>query len=197
VGMKIIGAGLGRTGTTSLKSALEHLLGAPCYHMATLFQRPEHVAPWHAAAEGRMPDWPTLLDGFAAITDWPGSAFYQDLMQAFPEAKVLLSWREPEAWLQSCRNTIFPKIVETEGAWGEMIRAVIGNSFGADLNNDQACLDAYQRHADNVKKTVPAKRLIVWTPDDGWAPICRALELPIPEVPFPHLNTTETFGKKR
>lgn len=195
--LRIIGAGLGRTGTTSLKSALEFLLNAPCYHMATLFQRPEDVAFWLAAARGNQPDWSELLTGFSAITDWPGAAFYQDMMHAFPEAKVLLSHREPTAWLKSCRSTIFPKIMETKGEWGDMIRAVIHGSFCVDMDNDRACLDAYARHAEQVRQTVPAERLIQWTPDDGWAPICSALDLPVPDQPFPHLNTTETFGRGR
>lgn len=103
--IRVVGAGLGRTGTMSLKRALEQLLGAPCYHMAEVFQHPEHVPLWHQAARGRMPDWHALLQGCAAVVDWPAASFYRELADAFPQAKVVLSLRDPESWWRSARTT--------------------------------------------------------------------------------------------
>src|SRR5579862_5982463 len=106
--MRVVGAGLGRTGTHSLKIALERLLGAPCYHMVEVFAHPEHVPAWRGAALGQMPDWHALFDGYAATVDWPSAAFWPELSEAFPETLVVLSVRDAEAWWQSASQTIFP-----------------------------------------------------------------------------------------
>src|SRR5512139_2619631 len=106
MGLRIVGAGLGRTGTLSLKLALEKLLGAPCYHMLEVFAHPEHIAVWHTAAQGRPTDWPALFRGYAATVDWPGASFYRELMDAYPDAIVLLSTRDPDSWWRSASATI-------------------------------------------------------------------------------------------
>src|SRR5262245_52291601 len=105
--MRLIGAGLGRTGTLSLKIALEKLLGGPCYHMMEVLAHPDHVALWTGAARGRMPDWHALFGGYRAVVDWPAASFYRELMQAFPDAVVLLSLRDAESWWRSAHATIF------------------------------------------------------------------------------------------
>ncbi|HUI26312.1 MAG TPA: sulfotransferase, partial [Candidatus Kryptonia bacterium] len=115
--MRLIGAGLGRTGTMSLKLALERLLGAPCYHMLEVFGHPDHIAAWHAAADGRMPDWRALLADYAAAVDWPAAAFWPELSAAFPDAVVLLSVRDPQLWWQSASETIFPASQQASGEW--------------------------------------------------------------------------------
>src|SRR5262245_3217336 len=102
--LRVVGAGLGRTGTMSLKIALERLLGAPCYHMIEVFQHPEHVAFWHEAALGRMPDWDQLFAGYAAAVDWPSAAFWPELMEAYPDALVVLSVRDTQSWWQSAHE---------------------------------------------------------------------------------------------
>src|SRR5688572_13224161 len=99
--LQVVGAGLGRTATKSLKIALEHVLAAPCYHMDEVFAHPGHIPAWHAAAQGRMPDWHTLLAGYHAVVDWPAAAFWPELSKAFPDALVLLSVRDPQSWWQS------------------------------------------------------------------------------------------------
>ena len=195
--LKVVGAGLGRTGTHSLKIALQMLLGAPCYHMVEVFQHPEHVPTWHAAARGEAVDWEGLMTGYAAAVDWPASAFWPELSAAFPDALILLSVRDPEAWWQSTQNTIFSAIdrqVEPERqAWHDMVTAMFEARFTTDLKCREACLPAFERHNADVISRAPADRLLVWQASDGWAPLCAALDLPIPDDPFPLTNTTEEF----
>lgn len=119
--LKIIGAGLERTGTMSLKIALEQLLEAPCYHMMEVFNRPQDIPVWHNAGNGGPTDWPELLDGFVAAVDWPASAFWFEISEAFPEAKILYSKRDPEKRWESASNTIFPGISVSTGPWKEMV----------------------------------------------------------------------------
>src|SRR5438105_250833 len=122
--LRVVGAGLGRTGTMSLKLALERLLGAPCYHMVEVFSHPEHVPAWHAAAQGRMPDWDQLFAGYAAAVDWPSAAFWPELIEAYPEALVVLSVRDSESWWQSAHETIFATVgsgVAGSPEWRTMI----------------------------------------------------------------------------
>lgn len=191
--LRVVGAGLGRTGTFSLKMALEELLGAPCYHMMGITERPGHVAAWRDAANGRMPDWQAFLSGYAAAVDWPASAFWRELSDAFPDAVVLLSWRDAESWWRSASATIFPSIQRAEGEWRDMLDALFQHRFVTDLDDKDACIRAFRQHLEEVRDTVPAGRLVEWQAGDGWAPICRALDLPVPETPFPHANSTEDF----
>ncbi len=191
--IQIIGAGLGRTGTTSLKVALQTLLKQPCYHMANIADHPDHVSLWLQASQGSFPDWGALFQGYSAVTDWPASAFYKELMQVYPDAKVLLSFRDSDAWFKSCQDTIFPKILSTPGEWGEMVRSVVFNTFSKDLDDREKCIAAYERHNEEVRQTVPVGRLIEWQPGDGWAPLCTALNLPVPDEDYPYVNKTKDF----
>lgn len=192
--IRVVGAGLGRTGTMSLKRALERLLGVPCYHMAEVFQHPEHVPAWHEAARGRMPDWGELLQSYAAAVDWPAASFYRELAAAFPQAWVVLSLREPESWWRSASTTIFPALEQAEDdAWRRMMEDVLATRFTRALTDKEACIAAYERHVAEVRRTVPAGRLLEWCPADGWGKLCDALGLPVPAEPFPRVNTTEEF----
>ncbi len=192
--LRVIGAGVGRTGTLSLKVALERLLGAPCYHMAEVFAHQEHVPVWRDAARGKMPDWSALLGGYAAAVDWPASAFWPELVEAFPDALVLLSVRDAESWWKSANGTIFPA---TERApsdlWRSMIEEMFASRFTSEIRDRAASIAAFERHNARVRATVPARRLLEWRAGDGWDPICRALGVPVPEEPFPHTNTTADF----
>lgn len=197
MGLKVVGAGLGRTGSHSLKIALETVLGGTCYHMVELFPRPEHVPMWHGAMVGVEPDWCAMLDGFTAAVDWPAAAVWQELHRAFPDSVVLLSVRSsPEAWWKSFSETILsvmrreppPEMAAWHAMAGDMLRRLT-----PDYADRDACIAAYEAHNDRVRRTVPAGKLIEWTPADGWSPICAGLGLPEPAMPFPHVNTTEEF----
>jgi hypothetical protein len=192
--LRIVGAGLGRTGTLSLKVALEKLLGAPCYHMAELIAHPDHVAIWHAAARGEAVDWRALFSGYRAAVDWPAAAFWEEIAAAYPDALILLSVRDAESWWKSASTTIFPTAQHApDRAWRDMIDALFTNRFTRDLTDREACIAAYERHGAHVRAAAPRDRLVEWRPGDGWEPLCRALGIPAPAEPFPHTNTSEEF----
>lgn len=196
--LQVVGAGLGRTGTNSLKVALEQLLGAPCYHMVEVFGHPEHVPQWTAAYDGTMPDWHQLFEGYAAAVDWPMAGQWQPIAEAFPDALILLSVRDPDAWWKSASDTIFvamQKALDNDDGsdpWTAMAARMM-QSFCPDWRDADAAKAAFVAHYDNVRRTAPADRLLEWTPGDGWAPICERLGVAVPDTPFPHTNTTDDF----
>lgn len=214
--LRMIGAGLGRTGTKSLKLALERLTGAPCYHMAEVFAHPEHVPSWRASFEGRDPDWASLFAGFAATVDWPAAGRWRSIAAAWPDAPILLSTREsPEQWWRSADATIFEvfrrnhfgpgrrdwlarlkSLVSPSSSavndWGRMGAAMMRDFSPGGLDRATA-MAAYERHNAAVRAEVPRGRLVEWRPGDGWDPLCRALGVPVPDEPFPHVNTSAEF----
>jgi hypothetical protein len=195
--LRVVGAGLGRTGTHSLKLALEQLLGGPCYHMVEVFGHPEHVPLWHGAATGDMPDWDALFDGYVASVDWPGAAFWPELSAKYPDAVVLLSVRDDaDAWWRSASKTIFDALSRPSppemAAWSEMVRAMF-TRFTEDWQDEDAAKAAYEAHNAAVRDAVPADRLVEYRAGDGWEPLCTALGAPVPDGPFPHVNTTDDF----
>lgn len=192
---RVVGAGLGRTGTLSLRFALEQLLGAPCYHMSEVFAHLEHVPIWTAAARGEMPDWRQFLQGYGASVDWPGSAFWPEMAAAFPEAIVLLSQRPADKWWESAHATIFKGIGASADVspWHTMVHELFASRFITNLDDREAAIAAYERHNAKVRAEVPAERLLIWSPGDGWEPICAKLGLPVPSTPFPHVNSREEW----
>lgn len=195
--IKVVGAGVGRTGTMSLKNGLEQLLGKPCYHMIEVFGHPEHVPMFRAAAEGEKIDWNEMLQGYGSTSDFPICLFWQEVLEANPDAVVVLSTRrDAEAWWESASQTIFaiagsslpPEMAE----WFEMWTAVAGARFTADWNDREAAIAAYERHNAEVRASAPG-RLVEWQASDGWGPLCEALGLSVPDEPFPHLNKREDF----
>jgi hypothetical protein len=194
--MKVIGAGLGRTGTMSQKLALERLFGAPCHHMIEVFQHPEPIPVWTRAAQGKTVDWHKLFAGYQAGVDWPICTFAVELTELYPDALVLLSVRDFEAWWKSASNTIFPAIQKADGEWREMIATLLTNTFTFELNNKEACRKAFERHYANIRERIPANRILEWKAGDGWEPICERLGITVPSEPFPHTNTTEEFKNR-
>lgn len=196
--VKVIGAGFGRTGTHSLKLALEQLGLAPCYHMTEVFVHPEHVPLWDRAAHGGPTDWASFLGPYPAAVDWPVCNFWRELSQVFPDAKFILTERDPEAWYKSISQTIIPLLQRAEppepmGAHFRMTRFAIGEQvFGSDYSKDNV-IAAYKRHNAQVKATLPASRLLVWDSPQGWGPLCAFLGVPVPATPFPKTNSTEEF----
>ncbi|HEY0486691.1 MAG TPA: sulfotransferase [Mycobacteriales bacterium] len=198
--LQVIGAGMGRTGTNSLKLALERLLGAPCYHMREVFTHPEHVPVWHAAVRGEPVDWDALFEGYAATVDWPAAAFWPELVRAYPDALVLLSVRDTaDAWWRSADATIFqglrrePPADAGPAEWHAMVRELLAHRFTPDLDDAAAAMAAYEQGNAAVRAGVPAERLVEWRTGEGWEPLCAALGLPVPDEPFPHTNTTAEF----
>ncbi len=195
MGLRIIGAGLGRTGTTSLKLALQDLLGGPCYHMLEVRERPEDPDRWGDAYEGRSPDWKRFFDGYQATVDWPAAPFWPELAEAFPDAPILLSSRDADAWWRSASSTIFTAMEAyfapdaPQDGWTRMGRGML-TTFTPAWRDEESAKAAYMAYNDRVRATAPPDRLVEWIPGDGWGPICSALSLSVPDRPFPHVNTT-------
>jgi hypothetical protein len=195
--LRVVGAGLGRAGTNSLKLALERLLGGRCYHMSECIQRPGEVAVWHAAIRGEAVDWDAPLADFAATVDWQACAFWRELSAANPDAAVVLSVREsPEAWWESMEKTIVSTLTRPVPAEDEdwlRRRAMIldlMNSFKEGWKHRDAAVAACEAHNEGVRRAGPARQLVEWRPGDGWVPLCEMLVVPAPDEPFPHANRT-------
>ncbi len=198
----MLGAGLGRTGTNSLKLALEELLDGPCYHMFELMQRLADAPTWDRAMQGQPVDWTALYDGYAATVDWPGCVFWRELRAAYPDAMVLLSTRDSaQTWWASMERTIVPLLSgppPSEDADIKHGHAQLVELFRTRLtprwwDRDEA-IAAYERHNDEVRREVPSGKLIEWETGDGWEPICAGLGLAVPSAPFPNENSADTFA---
>ncbi len=198
--LEIVGAGLPRTGTSSLKKALTHLLGGRCYHMSVIPGHPFDLgAGWDRALAGDTPDWDQLLDGYVATVDWPASLFWRELSEVNPEALVLLSVRDTaEEWWQSINATILPmarQALAPDWSEGCGLTTLVERFAGTDRWDDPATLmAAYERHNVQVHKTIPRQRLLEWHAAEGWPPLCRALGLPVPDFEFPWTNRREDWG---
>ncbi|MDT8399848.1 MAG: sulfotransferase [Pseudomonadales bacterium] len=203
--LKVIGAGLGRTGTLSLKLALEQLLGGPCYHMLELFQQlDEHAALWLETARGERVNWDRIFAGYCAAVDEPASLMWQQLLEYYPDALVVLSVRDAEKWWKSANDTILPikrKPPPTEPPglviWYDMMMELYKNLYPQGVDDPRLTQQCFLDHMARVKREVPANRLLVWEAGDGWEPLCAALGLPVPDSPFPHANTTEEFKARQ
>ncbi len=198
--LRVVGAGLGRTGTHSLKIAFEQLLGGPCYHMLEVLGRPDQRDAWAAAARGDEIDWASFLADYRATVDWPAAAFWKELSGASPDAVIVLSVRDSDAWWKSASETIFAVLErgappDDEGAVDElaMITTLMEKRFTPDWRDRDSAIAAYNAHNDRVRAEAPAAQLVEWRPGDGWAPLCAALGLEEPPMPFPHVNTTDEF----
>jgi hypothetical protein len=198
--LKIIGAGFGRTGTMSMKLALEQLGFGPCYHMKEVFERPADIALWHKAAFGQDIEWDDILRGYESGVDWPLCHFWQPLSERYPEAKILLTVRPADEWYTSMTNTIFSHLAgnqpkdHKQKTWREMVEKIVRTDTFDSRTEDRAyCEDIFNRHIAYVKETAPPDRLIVYDVGSGWDPLCQALGVPIPDEPFPKTNTTADF----
>jgi len=205
--VKVIGAGFGRTGTLSTQAALNQL-GFPCYHMFEVVRNKankSHLDFWRKVANspaGMQHDWRQVFAKYTATVDNPACCVWRELMQAYPDAKVLLTVhpRGPEAWYESTIDTIY----FTENMWqfevlravtpfgrkfGDMTRKLVWQrSHGGTMDNRDKAIAHYKQHIEDVKAAVPPGRLLVFSVDQGWKPLCDFLEVPIPPTPFPNVN---------
>lgn len=200
ISLQVIGAGFGRTGTTSLKKALEILGLGPCYHMQTAMTRLHHPYFWLRAQAHEAVDFRGFFRRYRAAIDWPACEFYRELMAACPEAKVVLTVRDPERWYDSVAETLwaigrafpwwFPPAI------ARMQDAIIWDGrFQGRFADRAAAISAFKGHLDEVQRTVPPDRLLVFDVAEGWAPLCTFLGRPIPAQPFPRLNDREFFRR--
>lgn len=194
--LKVIGAGLGRTGTLSLKLALEQLGFGPCYHMVEVMMHLNVLPLWIRAADGD-PDWDSIFEGYFATVDYPGCYFWRELAEFYQDAKVLLSVRDPEQWFESTQATIFsPDTIKRMS--GTPIRPFIEKTawraFGNRIHERDFMINAFKDHNAEVERTIPKDRLLVYDVKQGWEPICRFLNVPVPSTPFPQRNSREEMS---
>jgi len=210
--LKVIGTGLGRTGTYSLKLAIEQLGVGKCYHMVELFQQPERLKYFKKAEKGEKVNWNELFDGYKAAVDYPVARYYKQITEFYPEAKVIHTLRDPEEWYESASATIFwaskpyslrilkltvhlPFSSEARRRIPVLMynRKLSELEFGKDLKNKEKVIKRYNKHYEEVIKTIPDNRLLLFDPKSGWEPLCRFLKLPIPLIPYPKSNTRKEF----
>jgi Sulfotransferase domain len=210
--LEVIGAGFGRTGTMSLKVALEELGFGPCYHMTEVFAHPEHVELWRAAAQGKAVDWEQIFDGYRASVDWPACTFYGELMEKYPEAKVILTVRDPQRWYESTYDTIYtmtraassspifslaglvlPRAKGVKRARPMIEEIVWQRDFNGRFEDRESAIATFEHHNEEVKQRVPTEKLLVYEVKEGWAPLCEFLGVEVPDRPFPHLNDGAVF----
>ncbi len=196
--LEVIGVGYGRTGTLSLKTALERLGFGPCYHALEFMRHPEHQARWEMAFHGN-PRWEEVFAGYRSTVDFPGTAFWRNLVDAFPQAKVILTVRDPQEWYASMRETFLaaagpegqPPIPGADD--GSLGKAQDWTQMMADLQDEPTAIADFQRHIEDVRSYVPSHRLLVYEVRQGWQPLCDFLEVRVPDEPFPRLNDSEAF----
>ena len=209
--MKVLGAGFGRTGTASLKAALEELGFGPCYHMYEVFEHPQHADFWEAALRREPVDWDEVLGGYEATMDWPACTFYKQLMERHPDAKVLLSVRDPEQWYESMRSTIYE--LARIGNLSPFTRLGLASlsllrfgtftirplqiaqelevdTFEGRFEDKSHAIEVFNRHNEEVKRRVPEEQLLVYEVKQGWGPLCEFLGVEEPDNLFPHVNDT-------
>lgn len=196
--LKIIGAGFGRTGTLSLKLALEQLGFGPCHHMKEVAPNPRQIDLWADAVAGK-PDFHALFDGYVSTVDWPTAAFWPDVMKAFPNAKVILSTRSAESWYDSISSTILAVLAdrtkwpEPARPWLNMVHdVVVTRSLGGRLDRE-GIIAAYEANEAAARAKVPSGKLLVFEAKEGWAPLCAFLDCPVPDTPYPRTNSKDEF----
>ena len=199
--LSVIGAGFGRTGTMTLKLALEQLGLGKCHHMEEIFGDPSQLPRWLAATAGEKVDWDEIYHGYSCTADWPGAFFWHQLAGHYPDAKIIVTLRPAESWWESYSNTIMkfmqivpddapPHIHQIVG----MVKTLVGEkTFGTVYDDKQAALKAFNDHIEQVTQSIEADRLLCFSVKDGWEPLCNFLDKPIPSGAFPRSNSAEEF----
>ena len=214
--LKVIGAGMARTGTSSLKVALEELGFAPCYQMRELLSRPEQVTFWLKASLGKAIDWNELFQDYQGTVDFPSYRYYYQLLQYYPDAKVILTVRDPQAWYESALNTIYqvvepqtgqkflktlklpdsPRTRYLERVWSLVEKELWQGDFQGKFADRQYAIEVFNQHIEEVKQNVPSKRLLVYQITEGWESLCHFLDVPVPNQTFRSLNERATFKQR-
>ncbi len=206
MGLKVIGAGFGRTGTNSLKVALEQLGYAPCHHMKEVGPSLSQIRWFDAASKGEKVNWDDVFEHFEAAVDWPAAAYYQELSEFYPNAKVILSVRDAEGWYKSTRATIYA-VIQHMPRWMRWVipplnrlmnmvqRTVWDGALAGEFENRERTIERFNAHIESVKKTIPAERLLIHSAAEGWGPICKFLDKPLPATSYPRVNEARVFQR--
>ncbi len=214
--IQIIGAGFGRTGTASLKLALEKLGFDKCYHMSELIQNPQQVTYWETLQAGGEPDWETLFTGYKATVDFPGCMYYKQMMKKYPAAKVILTVRDPDKWYKSASDTIYrvgqdktgkaflkiigifvPKLRQMARVFAFATDTLWVKMFSNRFEDKEFAKSVFTKFNNDVIATVPKEKLLIFEIKEGWEPLCKFLNVPVPDEPFPKVNDTEEFNNRR
>ncbi|MCK5897347.1 MAG: hypothetical protein KAG20_11100 [Cocleimonas sp.] len=215
--IKVVNLSLGRTGTMSLKHALEDLGLDKCYHFSDIFDHQDHIDIWRSLAKGEPIDWEALFEGYQSTVYWSTSYDYQFLLDKYPEMKFILTVREPEAWYKSTFDTVYslnrptllrnikfkikgmfdPELRKLYKLWKFQETLLWQNTFKGRFHDKDFAIQQFEQHIENVKKNVPAERLLVYKIQQGWQPLCDFLQLPVPETDFPRVNDTASFVEWR
>jgi hypothetical protein len=197
--LKVIGAGLGRTGTMSLKFALEHVGFGPCYHMIEFMAHvPDHLPKWLDVIDGK-PDWEAVFGGYVSTVDYPGCTYWRELVAKWPEAKVILTTRDPDAWFESANETVLsPRMRNMLGQSPirRFMDATVNEDFGEHIEDRAFMTDYFRRWNEDVIASVPADKLLVFQAKDGWQPLCQFLGVPVPPEPYPRVNSREDMHRR-
>jgi Sulfotransferase domain len=202
--LEIIGPGFGRTGTNSLKLALEHLGFGPCHHMFEVRDNPELLADWEALARGETVDWDEVFAGYRSQVDWPGAKYWRELARHFPDAKVILTVRDPDEWFDSVQATLAPFVAARgkhpaphPNAIAEMAyKLIVVPTFDGRMSDREHLTRIFREHIAEVQAAIPAERLLVFDLREGWAPLCAFLGVDVPDIPFPKTNSSKEFHEE-
>lgn len=202
--LKVIGSGFGRTGTLSLKAALEILGFGPCYHMQEVIKRPSHIKKWQQIGRGQAVPWGSIFGNFQATVDYPASPFYRELLHTYPAAKVIHTVRDPERWYDSTAETIFRSMDDLPfwayrlpwplGLFIDLQEQIVWQGvFNGRFPDRPYAIQRFHDYTEQVKQTVPPEKLLIFQVKEGWQPLCDFLGVPVPNVPFPHVNDRENI----
>lgn len=202
--LEIVGAGFGRTGTKSLKYALETLGFGHCHHMDEIGANPKLLPDWISAASGSVMNWEKVFTGYRSTVDWPGARYWNTIANYFPNSKVILTTRNPILWHASILETIAASFRNRDTIKNQTRKAVIAMAyetvgqqiFDGKIDNPKFAIDIFNNHIRKVRSTIPADRLLVFDVIDGWEPLCSFLNVPKPEILFPHKNISADFAQR-
>jgi hypothetical protein len=202
--LQVVGAGFGRTGTNSLKLGLEQLGFGPCHHMFEVRDNPDQLPYWSAAARGELPDWGEVFADYRACVDWPSARFWREIAAHYAQAKVLLSVRPEERWIKSVHATIYPAMRDrskrdpgqSHDTMDMAYELIVEQTFGGRLDDRDHAMAVFREHVAEVQRTIAADRLLTYDVAQGWEPLCAFLNVPVPDEPFPHANSTVEFQNR-
>ncbi len=202
--LAVVGAGFGRTGTNSLKLALEKLGFGPCHHMFEVMEHASQLPFWQAAAKGEMPDWNAVFADYVSSVDWPSARYWREISNHFLTAKVVLSVRPEDAWFDSVQATIYPSMRDRHkrepgydrGVTDMANEIIIKQTFDGRLDDRDHSVTVFRAHVAEVQATIDPARLLTFDVAEGWDPLCDFLGVAVPDTPFPHANSTADFNDR-
>lgn len=202
--LEVIGSGFGRTGTKSLKLALEALGFGPCHHMAEVRNNRTQIDLWLQAARGETVDWDRVFAGYRACVDWPAARFWRELCSRYPAARVIHTVRDVDQWVESMHQTIYPRLrdskhLDTPEERDRLVMSyelIMKQTFQDRLGDREYAADVFRAHTREVCDAIPAERLLVYDVRQGWEPLCEFLGVPVPQTPFPRVNSTAEYQGK-